>query len=144
MGLLAIEGCITTDQQAVPLYDQPTRLGRDQVATLGGYVASVDGRDVSKLGGAFELLPGCHVITTPTGWGASSGMGAIKATTGAVSFVVPMFPGRHYLVVSNPGPLGTVTVQINEMDAAGHDLRAIWPTRAAEEVLACHMATMAY
>jgi hypothetical protein len=114
------------------------------VATLGGYVASVDGRDVSKLGGAFELLPGCHVITTPTGWGASSGMGAIKATTGAVTFVVPMFPGRRYLLVTNPAPLDRVTVQINEMDATGHSLRAIWPARSTAEVLACHMATLAY
>src|ERR1700690_1421306 len=46
--------------------------GQVSTLTLGFVVASgtgaqlVDDKDVSSLGGYFELLPGCHVISTPT------------------------------------------------------------------------------
>jgi hypothetical protein len=147
VGLLAGAGCITTDAPAVPLYDAGNRPGPDQVATLGGYVAWVDGRDVTKLGGAFELLPGCHIVTTPTRFGGDNTTGAISATTGALTFAVSMVAGRHYLIVLgddlNGAPTGRVTVRLNEMDAAGEAVRAIGPANSSEEIEACRREQVA-
>jgi hypothetical protein len=140
LGLLAAAGCITTEQQLVPLYDEPTRLGADQVATLGGYVGWVDGRDVSKLGGAFELRPGCHVITTPTTSGGSTPTGATKITTSPTTFAVPMVAGRRYLVDIKEGMRGgpsfEVTVQVDEMDPTGEPIRSLQQATFAE-IRAC-------
>ena len=141
LAFLAATGCVTMDAPAVPLYDAANRPGPDQVATLGGYVAWVDGRDVSKLGGAFELLPGCHIVTTPTRWGGDNTTGAVSATTGAVPFAVPMVASHHYLVVIvdnlRGAPTGRVTVQVTETDAAGGSVRAIAPASSSGEIEAC-------
>jgi hypothetical protein len=140
LGLLAAAGCITAEQQAIPLYDEPTRLGADQVATLGGYVAWVDGRDVSNLGGAFELRPGCHVLTTPTGWGDSTVRSSLKVSTGALTFTIPMVAGRHYLVdnkVWRNGIDARWNVQVDESDASGKVLWSFNRTRSSAEIAAC-------
>jgi hypothetical protein len=134
-GLLAGSGCIP-DAPAVPLYDVGNRPDPGQVATLGGYVGWVDGRNVSKLGGAFELLSGCHVITTPTTSGGSTTTGAAKVTTSPITFAVPMVAGRHYLVDIKEGTTGgpsfEVTVQIDEMSPSGEPIRSLQPATQAE------------
>jgi hypothetical protein len=144
LGLLAGAGCIT-DAPAVPLYDAGNRLGPDQVATLGGYVGWVDGRDVSKLGGAFELLPGCHIITTPTTSGGSTTTGATKITTSPTTFAVPMVAAHRYLVDIKEGMRGgpsfEVTVQIDEMDPTGEPIRSLHPATGAE-IQACRQQTI--
>jgi hypothetical protein len=86
-------------------------------------------------------LPGCHLVTTPTRWGGDNITGAVSATTGALTFAVPMVAGRHYLVLIgdnlNGAPTGRVTVQVNEMNAAGEALRVIGPSSATEEIETC-------
>ena len=122
--LLAGAGCIMDTGRGVPLYDLPTRPKPDQVATLGGYVAAVDGRDVSKMGGAFELLPGCHVVTTPTNFGSAGAYGLVSGNTGVFQLPIAMVAGHHYLVVasgpSDSAPTGVGTLDVSETDAAGH------------------------
>jgi hypothetical protein len=73
----------------------PQPLGPQQVSTLAGYVQFVDDKDVSSLGGYFELLPGCHVIGTPSHWADQSPGGnlTVTATTGRWTFALPMEGG---------------------------------------------------
>ena len=139
--LLAVAaGCIAETERAVPLYDLPTRPYLEQVATLDGYVATVDGREVRKLGGAFELLPGCHLVTTPTHWGNGSRYNPVTANTRAISLLIPMLAGHHYSIVngstSNGAPIGVATLDISETDAAGHAVERS-PTETAELFKAC-------
>jgi len=65
--VLSAAGCLSgAGVRPYRLYPPaPQPLGPDQVSTLTGYVQFVDDKDVSSLGGYFELLPGCHVIGTP-------------------------------------------------------------------------------
>lgn len=143
--LLASAGCGFHEEPLVPLYPG-NRLGSDQVATLGGYVAWVDGRDVSALGGAFELLPGCHVVTTPTHWGGMTSSGGRSATTGAVTFAVLMQAGYHYLVVStaeSTGPRFHTRTQVDETDPAGNTARSFERVKTAAEIEACRQAPAA-
>src|SRR5690242_21875374 len=57
-------GCLASEPPAVPLYPngETARLRAGQVADLVGPIGKIDGRDVSGLGGRFDLLPGCHVV----------------------------------------------------------------------------------
>jgi hypothetical protein len=80
--------CVGTPSRGYPLYPSDTgRRDESEVALLGGYVQFVDGQDVGSHGGLFEVLPGCHVIGTPSRWLASSptGTGAVTASTGKVT-----------------------------------------------------------
>jgi hypothetical protein len=56
-------GCSTTAERGYPLYEpqQPLR-PPEQVARLFGPLAKIDDRDVTELGRAFDLAPGCHVL----------------------------------------------------------------------------------
>jgi hypothetical protein len=139
--LLGVASCITDAGRGYPLYTAASPLGPDEVATLGGYVARVDGRDVSALGGAFELRPGCHVVQTPRNWGSGNQYGAVSATTGTVTFALPMVAGRHYLVVTDADttvrPTGGVSVRADETTTSGDPLRSIAPAKTAQEIDAC-------
>ena len=144
MRLLGAASCITDVGGGYPLYTAASPLGPDEVATLGGYVERVDGRDVSALGGAFELRPGCHVVQTPKRWGSGNQYGAVSATTGTVTFALPMVAGRHYLVVTdaetNVRPTGGVSVRTDETTASGDPIRSIAPAKTAEEIEACRQS----
>jgi hypothetical protein len=134
-------GCGFHEEPPVPLYPGE-RLGAGQVATLGGYVAHVDGRDVGTLGGAFELLPGCHVVATPTHWGGGNSYGGVAATTGVVTFAVPMVAGNHYLVITESGggnsaPTAQVTVRVDESNPGGDFVRSFERVKSSAEVEAC-------
>jgi hypothetical protein len=136
--LLGCTGCIVSNERGIPLYPDPEveRARVDQVATLGGYVATVDGRDVRPLGTVFELLPGCHRVETPEKWGAQNSTGGLIAITGRHLFAVPMVSGRYYQVTSPPivgGAIGRVTLRMDESDASGSVLRTFPPDLAA-----CH------
>jgi hypothetical protein len=134
-------GCGFGAEQPVPLYDAGNRLGPDEVATLGGYLAHVDGRDVSALGGAFEVLPGCHVVTTPTNWGSMSTTSGVSASTGAVTFAVPMVAGHHYAIISvseqSGAPTFRVRVRMDETNASGDFVRSFDPVKTSAELDAC-------
>ncbi len=108
---------------------------------LAGYVARVDQREVGSLGGIFELLPGCHVIETPTKWAEGSSYGALVATTGTITFAIPTQPAHRYEIVVEgdmpTGPVGPYTIRARESDMAGNTVRFWAPPRARDEVEAC-------
>lgn len=108
---------------------------------LAGYVARVDQREVQSLGGLFELLPGCHVIETPTHWAEGSQYGALVATTGTVTFAIPMGPAHRYEIVVEgdvpTGPVGPYAIRARESDLAGNTVRFWGPARSRNEVEAC-------
>jgi hypothetical protein len=113
----------------------------DEVAMLSGYVGFVDGRDVTKHGLSFELLPGCHVVQTPDTWGESSQDTPLVATTGHLAFVVWMRPGHHYSVTVKEEGAGTpvtrVQVAVLETDAKGNRVRSLSPTTSEKELRDC-------
>jgi hypothetical protein len=134
--LLGGAGCIVGSERGLPLYTAAERPSVDQVATLAGYVATVDGRDVSALGTVFELLPGCHFVETPTQWGGQTRSGGISATTGRRTFVVPMV-AAHLVVTDVDRPMRVATVRMNETDVAGRPVRSFPPHATRAEVDAC-------
>jgi len=100
LGCLFAAGCIVRAERPYPLYPVgELRPGPSAVARLGGYVRFVDGADVSKHGTSFELLPGCHVVGTPSQWGSiDSNAGGVSATTGTWVFVLATRAGYNYTI----------------------------------------------
>ena len=88
-----LTGCVG-QFRGEPLYDATSdgRPASDQVAQLSGLVQSVDGRNVPA-GRRFELLPGCHVVTNATRWGASDSQGSIAATLRPRMYSIDMRAG---------------------------------------------------
>jgi hypothetical protein len=129
------------------LYAPTTQaLRADEVSTLSGYVQFVDGKDVSSLGTNFELLPGCHVIGTPSQWGAHSA-GAdsvVTATTGHWPFVLPMRAGYQYRIEvkvgAMTGPTGSLTIKGYESDLAGNETKEFERSTSPKDLTACQEA----
>ncbi len=144
MLLASLTACIAAPTRGHPLYVSAAPLRADQVAVLAGYVARVDGRDVAGLG-TTELLPGCHVVETPDRWSATGrpAMGALVATTGPLTFVLPMAGGRRYDVKVDAemptGPRGAAAIYALESRQDGTPLRRIGFIREGEEgqIVAC-------
>ena len=135
--LLTLVGCV--ESRPRPLY-APTNPPphKEEVATLSGYVRYVDGNDVSGMGGLFELLPGCHVVETPSQWGTGDQGSAAIITTGKVRFAMPMKARHAYAVDMGPG-LWTkdgVGMAATEKDAAGN-LTASFRPASEPEIAAC-------
>jgi hypothetical protein len=60
---LLISACIVREGKPYALYPNPGQPRPPQeVARLVGPIGFVDGRDVSRLGKSFALLPGCHEV----------------------------------------------------------------------------------
>jgi hypothetical protein len=138
----------------------PQALGPEQVSTLaligGGTGVTrgqigltgtqfVDDKDVSSLGGYFELLPGCHIITTPTPPWSRYGGGAIAARW---TFALPMRPGHQYRIEVRPGaPMwstGRFTIQGYESDLRGKQTREFEPATSPKDIEACNKEAGAY
>ena len=63
---LVATGCGSAGaERGFALYPGP-RAAADQVATIDGPIATIDGQDVSSHGSTFEVRAGCHVVTTKT------------------------------------------------------------------------------
>lgn len=146
LALLAAS-CVTAKPNFVPLYpSNPStaqRLPLEQVSTLSGYVRFVDGEDVSVRGKRFALLPGCHIIGTPSNWGAYTPGGgvAVSAQTGRWMFALPMRAGYRYqieVIASHAsGPTGDLTIQGIETDAAGNRTAVFERMKDPQEVESC-------
>jgi hypothetical protein len=113
-----------------------------QIATLSGYVAGVDGRDVSELLQPFELLPGCHVVHTPERWtGMNSGTVAASAQTGTLSFALPMLAGHFYKIDVRPQVQTSISGRIDilaiESDPGGQQTRVFDTPKNPAELEAC-------
>jgi hypothetical protein len=136
-------GCISAKQRGYPLYAaSDVARSREEVAGLTGYVERVDGVDVTSHGASFELLPGCHWISTPRDWGkVESGSGGVIVTTGRVNFVLPMKAGQSYRIEVRKRVMGGLTdavvVEATEQDASGHTTTVFTPTTSREAIEAC-------
>jgi len=104
-----------------------------------GYVQYVDGHDVSELGKAFDLLPGCHVVGTPEkyGEGDDSG-GATVVTTGTVGYAVMMKKGHDYVfeVRLDETTMMAYLVAV-ERGPDGTPLRNLPPAQSVAELNGC-------
>lgn len=130
---------------ADPLYAGP-QLPSAQVARAFGSLASIDGRDVSGLGSAFELLPGCHVVRTRNEAMASTNAVTVVGKAGAASFALWAKPGHAYYFRRDEfagemhgsvqrGGIGAVTV--DDRDSAGTTQGVMGPAKDAAELAAC-------
>jgi hypothetical protein len=134
--------CMVGRPAAVRLYDPGARPEeRDQVATLYGPIGSVDGRDVSAQGSAFELLPGCHVVTVRSKVGGTNTgtTGAWSATLGG-AFAFRMQPAHTYAIdlraIGDSTMSGEVRIEASDSDASG-DKRPVPPARGTADIEAC-------
>ncbi|MGA7121422.1 MAG: hypothetical protein WBY94_15060 [Polyangiaceae bacterium] len=132
---LVIVGCASPlDLAGYPLYpDVGRRLAGNEVARLYGPITRVDDRDVSTLGDALELMPGCHRVRTrddpvPNTFGRSTAGGGFRF--GARSFVFSM-KGGHAYVLKRLGSAAGVGVYIEEHDASGAWSGDIYPGDSA-------------
>jgi predicted outer membrane repeat protein len=102
---LVSTGCIAGSERGYPLYPvADVRPDANAVAHIGGYVRFVDGVDVSAHGTSFEVLPGCHLIGTPSRWGnVTANSGGVIATTGKIDFVLLTRPGQSYTIAVETG-----------------------------------------
>ena len=129
-----------------PLYPGESRPA-EEVARLTGPVATVDGMEVSRLGPAFALLPGCHVVVLKRKVGEGGVSGAWSADLGRVAYAFRMKAGNSYEIDIHTQPgsggvgtanVGDVKVKAVERDARGKALGAIAPVRNEAEIEACH------
>ena len=140
---LSAAGCLSgpgiRPERLYPPTPQP--LGPEQVSTLTGHVQFVDDKDVSSLGGYFELLPGCHVIGTPSHMGVPSpGRTAVSwVTTGEWTFALPMRAGHQYRIEVIMPTARTVppTVRGYESDLGGQKTREFEQAASPKEIEAC-------
>jgi hypothetical protein len=137
--------CVGTPSRGYPLYPSDgARRDITEVAQLGGYVRFVDGQDVGAHGKLFEVPPGCHVIATPSRWmGVSpTGTGAVTATTGKVTFALPMKAGHQYsvelLVRPITGPTTTIEIKAFERDGRGTMTRTFSYAKSRADLVSCH------
>lgn len=125
------------------LYDASLPLPSDRVATLSGYVDTVDGRSVAGLEQPLELLPGCHVVVTPSHWGRGGPYGGAVATTPHVSYAIDMDAGSSYLIelVAEPSLENGTTVparlSARELGRRGRPDRELPPAESASELESC-------
>jgi hypothetical protein len=137
-------GCLAPSR-GYPLYpaSDGARPDESRVAQLQGYVRYVDGAVVSPHGASFEVLPGCHLIGTPSTWGdATTGnTAAVIVTTGKVTFALPMKSGYRYTVRvelgATTGLSGTATIKAYESDALGTTTRTFEPASGTVDSTTC-------
>jgi len=121
----------------------PQPLGPEQVSTLTGYMQFVDNKDVSSFGGYFELLPGCHVIGTPSRTGVPTpGRTSVGTfTTGRWTFALPMKAGHQYRIEVSTGvmtgSLVRITIKGYESDLRGNKTREFEHATSPKDIQAC-------
>jgi len=101
-------------------------------------VQTVDDRDVSSLGGYFELLPGCHVIDVPSLYLVVGRSQAVGATTARWTFAVPMRAGHHYQFQIGGGKVPMMTGHfIEERDLRSNKTREFEHAASPKDIEAC-------
>jgi hypothetical protein len=156
--------CIRTAEQppGYPLYSNSgARLPHDRVAELvasmpGGtsvgagsaaFIKKVDGKDVSTIDTAFELLPGCHIVQTESKLLISNAVLTWHGELGPRIFAFQMKPGNTYVVklelVESMGSSGRIFVYGLEQNAAGDVVQRIEPTKSGDDVRTCMEPTAA-
>ena len=118
----------------------PQPLGPEQVSTLEGHVQFVDDKDLSAVGGYFELLPGCHVIGTPSEWVQElpGGRAAFVATTGRLTFALPMRAGHQYRIEGiTVAMTQRLVIKAYETDLRGNRTREFKRATSQKDIDAC-------
>jgi hypothetical protein len=142
-GLIFFADCLRPGQiRSVPLYPDPQeRHSADEVSQLAGPIATVDGVDVESKGTAFELLPGCHVVTLRKRLSEGNMSGAWVADLGVITYAFRMKPGRLYSVdvatQLGSASRGTLTITAQERDQAGKVLALFESIRNNKDIEAC-------
>lgn len=134
--------CVGGTSRGAALY--PTRGDRppvETVAQLYGDIATVDGASMSGRGRSFELLPGCHVVTTRTSWGERDHSGTMSGNMPMLTYVVQMQPNRSYVLeydlANRTGNGGTLVFTAKELDANGNTLAQLQPAASDADVARC-------
>lgn len=142
---IVVVACSHFQPAAHPLYPGAT-LPTEQVARLTGPVARVDGADVSRLDGAFALLPGCHVVELRRKIGEGTVSGAWSADIPPTTYAFRMRAGRSYEILvhlqsGNQGVgsanVGSVRVEAVERDSEGRTVANLRPVRKPADLEAC-------
>jgi hypothetical protein len=136
--------CIGGNTRGKALY--PTTDGvtpaETEVARLTGEIGGVDGRDVSGQGQSFELLPGCHVVTTRTSWGKFEYGEGLYGNLQQQTFVIHMQPNRsydfEYELMNRTGSGGTLALHVRERDANARVTAELLPATSQAELANCH------
>lgn len=122
IGLFANLGCFGSQGRGYQLYAGPPA-DPSAVAKLTGHIMAIDGKNVLKLGRNFELMPGCHLVTTRRTWGGVGDNGGVVADIGAQTYAIRMLAGHSYLIEVKPegttGSASFVRVSAKERDATG-------------------------
>jgi hypothetical protein len=160
-GGFALGACMgaPAETRGYPLYPESgARRPRAEVAKLsaslpggaspsGGsatFIKAVDGRDVSTLDTAFELLPGCHVVQTDSRLFLASEVVTWSGELGSRTFAFEMKPGYSYTVVvelaERMGSSASVSVYATEQDPWGAQTVTIAPLAPGAEADACRDA----
>ena len=140
---VALLGCIAGESRGYPLYATSAGpMDPSRVARLAGYVRFVDGLDVSEHGTTFDLLPGCHLIGTPSRWGSASMSGGVAVSTGTLTFALPMKAGHQYAVaveasLAGGGPSHPAFVRAYERDPSGATKETFAPVSSESDVQRC-------
>jgi hypothetical protein len=107
----------------------------------------VDGRDVSTLDTAFELLPGCHVVQTASRLFVANEVMSWSGELGSRTFAFEMKPGYSYTVVvefaEHMGNAASVSVYGVEQDPKGAETVKIAPLAPGADAQACPDASAA-
>jgi hypothetical protein len=134
-------GCVGGNTRGKALFPEsgPTR-AENEVARLTGEIGSVDGRDVSGEGQSFELLPGCHVVTTRTSWGKFEYGEGLYGNMPQQSFAISMQANRtyefQYELVNRTGSGGTMVLHVRERDANARVIAELLAA-SADELAQC-------
>jgi hypothetical protein len=143
--VLSTAGCLSgAGVRPYRLYSPgPQPLAPEQVSTLTGYVQFVDDKDVSSLGGYFELLPGCHAIGTPSRGGVPTPGRTSVGTfdTGRLNFALPMRAGHQYRIENKDtgmmGPRWRFAIRGYESDLRGNQTREFERVTSQKDVEVC-------
>jgi hypothetical protein len=155
---LSALGCTTGGavQRGVPLYPvmgQPRPISR--VARLleslpigdapgsgaRPFIRAVDDRDVAKLGGLFELLPGCHLVWTADYIAVSNGSVRYAGAVQTRLFPFRMRAGYDYVVVvamvDHGGAPAPISIYAEERDVRGTPIQKVRPAASDDDIRAC-------
>jgi hypothetical protein len=139
---LGLSACIASNQRGYPLYPDGRVLEQSQVATVAGYIQTIDNKDVSAHGTRFEVLPGCHLVVTPTASGSLGNTGGSVITTGHQAFALRMKAGHSYTIETGSapfmsGPTGGAYVRAREQAPEGNTLQEFAPIKDSQEIRNC-------
>jgi hypothetical protein len=123
LALGAVAGCIVGGPPAYPLYKNPEYpRAHDEVAVLGGPLASVDGVNVRDKGGVFALSPGCHSYTFLTAEGRYLGRRGGNPVLLPGGLYATRFEAGHVYIL-DVGPSNSVGPYRYRMRAVDRDPR---------------------